>query len=312
MHIVFGAGGALGASVVRNLAQQNKAVRAVVRGVDRARKVLPSSVEIVEADASKPDSIKPAFQNASVIYHCVNVPYDKWTEIMPLVTDNILAGAIESQANVVFPGNVYVYGPFQKIPTTEDHPLAATTKKGRLRIALEKKLMDAHNNGKIKTVIPRFPDYYGPNVTNNLMKPIFLAAISGEKASWIGNLDVQHCFVFIEDAAAACIMLGETASAYGEVWHVPGARPTTGREFIDIAFKAADNKPDIRLLGKNSIRVAGLMNPEVRELIELMYEFEEPYVLDGSKFSTKFPLFQYTTHEEGVRKTIHWFRQALR
>jgi nucleoside-diphosphate-sugar epimerase len=171
--------------------------------------------------------------------------------------------------------------------------------------------MDAHNNGKIKTVIPRFPDYYGPNVTNNLMKPIFLAAISGEKASWIGNLDVQHCFVFIEDAAAACIMLGETASAYGEVWHVPGARPTTGREFIDMAFKAADNKPDIGLLNENLIRAAGQMDPEVRELIELMYEFEEPYVLDGSKFSTRFPLFQYTTHEEGVRKTIHWFRQAL-
>jgi hypothetical protein len=40
--------------------------------------------------------------------------------------------------------------------------------------------MDAHNNGKLKTVIPRFPDYYGPNVTNNLMKPIFMAALSGE------------------------------------------------------------------------------------------------------------------------------------
>jgi nucleoside-diphosphate-sugar epimerase len=147
MHVVFGAGGALGASIVRNLAQQNKAVRAVVRDVGRARKVLPGSAEIVVADASKPDSIKPAFQNASVIYHCVNVPYDKWTDVMSLVTDNILAGAIESQANVVFPGNVYVYGPFQKIPAPEDHPLAGTTKKGRLRIALEKKLMGAYNNG---------------------------------------------------------------------------------------------------------------------------------------------------------------------
>jgi nucleoside-diphosphate-sugar epimerase len=311
MHVVFGAGGALGASIVQNLAQQNKPVRAVVRDVGRARKVPPSSAEIVVADASKPDSIKPAFQNASVIYHCVNVPYDKWTEVMPLVTDNILAGAIESQANVVFPGNDYVYGPFQKIPTPEDHPLAATTKKGRLRIALEKKLIDAHNNGKLKTVIPRFPDYYGPNVTNNLMKPIFLAAISGEKASWIGNLDVQHSFVFNEDAAAACIMLAETASAYGEVWHVPGAGPITGREFIDMAFKAAGKKPDIGLLSENAIRAAGQMNPEVRELIELMYKFEEPLVLDGSKFSTEFPSFKYTSHEEGIRKTIHWFRQAL-
>ena len=213
-----------------------------------------------------------------------------------------MRGAIESQANVVFPGNDYVYGPFQKIPTPEDHPLAATTKKGRLRIALEKKLMDAHNNGKLKTVIPRFPDYYGPNVTNNLMKPIFMVALSGEKASWIGNLDVQHCFVFIEDAAAACIMLGETASAYGEVWHVPGAGPITGREFIDMAFKVADNKPDIGLLSENSIQAAGQMNPEVQELIELMYRFEEPLVLDGASFLLNFPCSSILPMRKGLER----------
>jgi nucleoside-diphosphate-sugar epimerase len=308
MHIVFGAAGALGAAIVQNLAQQNKPARAVVRDLDRARKVLPSSAEIVVADASKPADIKRAFQDVSVIYHCVNVPYDRWTEVMPLATDNILAGAIEKQANIVFPGNVYVYGRFQRIPAPEDHPLAATSKKGKLRIELEKKLMGAHSDGMVKVVIPRFPDYYGPNVTNNLMKPIFMAAVSGKKARWIGNLDVPHDFVFIEDAAAACIMLGETADAYGKVWHVPGAGPITGREFIEFTFKAADNKPNIGLSSKHLIRVAGLMNPEIRELIELMYEFEEPLVLDGSKFSTKFPLFKYTPHEKGIKKAIYWYK----
>jgi uncharacterized protein YbjT (DUF2867 family) len=120
MHVVFGAAGALGAAIVQNLARQNKGVRAVVRDGGRASKVLPSSAEIVEADVSKPDSIEPAFRDVSVVYHCVNVPYDKWTEIMPVVTNNILAGAIERHANVIFPGNVYVYGRFQRIPTTED------------------------------------------------------------------------------------------------------------------------------------------------------------------------------------------------
>jgi nucleoside-diphosphate-sugar epimerase len=188
-----------------------------------------------------------------------------------LVTGNILAGAIETQANVVFPGNVYVYGRFQRVPATEDHALAATAKKGKLRIALERNLMDAHRDGKVKVVIPRFPDYYGPNVTNKLMKPIFMAALSGKKGRWVGNLDVRHDLVFIEDAAAACITLGETASAYGEVWHVPGAGPITGREFIDMAFKAAGNKPNIGLVSGRSIRVAGLMNSDAREMIELMY-----------------------------------------
>jgi uncharacterized protein YbjT (DUF2867 family) len=90
MHVVFGAAGALGAAIVQSLANQNKSVRAVVRDDGRARKVLPSSAEIVVADASKPDSIKPAFHNVSVIYHCVNVPYDKWTEVMPSYRRNFV------------------------------------------------------------------------------------------------------------------------------------------------------------------------------------------------------------------------------
>jgi hypothetical protein len=40
-------------------------------------------------------------------------------------------------------------------------------------------------------------------------------------------------------------MLGRTASAYGKLWHVPGAGPITRREFIDMAFKAAGNKPNM-------------------------------------------------------------------
>ena len=114
MHVVFGAGGALGALVVRNLAQQNKPVRAVVRDVDRARKVLPSSVEIVVADASKPNSIKPAFQNASFIYHCVNVPYDKWTEVMPLVTDTFLEVQSKAKRMLSFPAMIMFTGHFRR------------------------------------------------------------------------------------------------------------------------------------------------------------------------------------------------------
>ena len=102
------------------------------------------------------------------------------------------------------------------------------------------------------------------------------------------QMHLQHDFVFIEDAATACIMLGETAGSYGEVWHVPGAGPITGRRLIDMAFKAAGKKPNIGVLSERMIREAGQLDAEVQELIELMYEFEEPLVLDGSKFPPNF------------------------
>ena len=309
MQVVFGAAGALGASIVQRLTTENKRVRAVVRDVERARKVLPPSADIVVGDATDTESVQEVCRNALIIYHCVNVSYSKWTAVMSTVTDNILSGALDAKARLVFPGNVYGYGPFQTIPATEDHPLAATSKKGLLRITLERKLMDAHRSGDVRVVIPRFPDYYGPNVTNKLIAPIFEAALGGKKASWLGNLDVPHDLVYIEDAAAACVLLGSTDSAYGQAWHVPGAGPITGRQFIEMVFKVAGKKPNIGVMGRGFFRFFGLFVPDAREMLELLYEFENPLVLDGNKFAQGFPSFKYAPHETAVRQTIEWFRR---
>ena len=210
INVVFGATGALGSAIVRQLVNEGKPTRAVVQNREIASKLLPESVEIFEGDAFNSESVNQACQNASVIYHCVNVPYSKWIELMPIVTDNILAGACQVRANLVFPGNVYGYGPFQSIPAKEDHPHAATSKKGVLRNNLEDKVWAAHNSGKTHCVIPRFTDFYGPNVTNRLIAPIFEAALAGKKAMWLGKLDVPHHMAYIDDAAAACVLLGNT------------------------------------------------------------------------------------------------------
>ena len=90
---------------------------------------------------------------------------------------------------------------------------------------------------------------------------------------------------------------------------MPGAGPLTGRRFIEMAFEATDTNPDIGVLGRGFLKLVGLFAPDARELIELMYEFEEPLVLDGSRFASAFTSFQYTPHEEGIRHTVEWFRQ---
>ncbi|HYZ58572.1 MAG TPA: NAD-dependent epimerase/dehydratase family protein [Nitrososphaeraceae archaeon] len=310
-HVVFGAAGSLGAAIVRRLAALGMPTRSVVRSLDRAKRVLPqqTTIEIEVGDALNPESVHALCRNAKTIYHCVNVPYQQWSEIMPKVTDNILVGAKEAKASVVFPGNVYGYGRFQYIPATEDHPLAATSKKGKLRNAIERKLMDAHKAGDVTVVITRFPDYYGPNVVNRLVAPIFENAISSKKAQWIGKLNVPHDLIYIEDAAAAAVLLAMNEDTHGQVWHIPGAGPLTGRQFIEMAFKAAGNNPDIGVLSGGFLRFASLVNSDAREMMELLYEFEEPLVLDGTKFARAFPSFSYTPHEEAIRQTVEWFRK---
>lgn len=227
---------------------------------------------------------------------------------MPKVTDPILGGAKEAKATLVFPGNVYGYNRFQHIPATEDHPMAATSKKGKLRNFTVGKLMDAHKSCEVSIVIPRFPDYYGPNIVNRLMAPIFENAIVGKKAQWIGKLDAPHDLTYIEDAAAAAVVLGMNEHAHGQVWHVPGAGPLTGRQFIEMAFRAAGNKPNIGVMGGGLLRFTSLANSDAREMKELLYEFEEPMVLDETKFARAFPSFSYTPHKKATRQTVVWFR----
>lgn len=310
-HVVFGAAGSLGAAIVSKLAALGTPTRAVVRSLERAKQALPqqtTTIEIEVGDALNAESVLAVCRDAKTIYHCVNVPYQEWSDIMPKVTDNILAAAKEAKASVVFPGNVYGYGKFQQIPATEDHSRYATSKKGKLRNAIEGKLMDAHKSGDTSVVIPRFPDYYGPNVINRLMAPIFENAIAGKKAHWIGKLDVLHDLIYIEDAAAAAVLLSTNEHAHGQVWHVPGAGPLTGRQFIEMAFRAAGTKPDVSVLGSGFLRFGSLVSSDAREMGELMYEFEEPLVLDGTKFARAFPSFTYTPHEKAMRQTIEWFR----
>ena len=310
-HVVIGAAGALGSAIVGVLSGLGKSVRAVVRDVDRARRVLPPEADIVIGDGANAESVRLVCRNATVIYHCINVPFEKWYTVMPAITDNILAGAREARARIVFPGNVYGYGPLRMTPANEDHPLAATSKQGQLRNELERKLIDANLMADVKVVIARFPEYYGPNVTNWLMSPIFQAALDGRTAAWPGKLEVPHDLIYIRDAATACCILGSSESSYGQVWHVPGAGPITGKQFIGMAFQAAGTKARMKTMGRGYFRVRGLFGPVAREMTELVYEFEEPMVLDGSKFAGAFPGFRYTTHEHAIRQTGNWYGQHL-
>jgi nucleoside-diphosphate-sugar epimerase len=308
-HVVFGANGALGAAIVRRLTADGRRVRAVVRDSELAAVLLPAAAGVVVKDARVKDMAVEACEGAAVVYYCINVPYSLWPRWMPTITDNIVAAASQAGASLVFPGNVNGYGRLQVIPATEDHPQDARSSKGQLRNAMERRLMRAHQAGDVPTVIPRFPDFYGPNVINKVMAPIFQSALTGAKAAWPGSLDVVHDLVFVDDAAAACVLLGTSSEAYGQAWHVPGAGPLTGRQFLEKVYLAAGTVPRGGAMGQLTFRLLGLLAPEAREMLELLYQFEEPMVLDGGKFARAFPGFRYTPHDDAVRRTVEWFRQ---
>lgn len=179
-----------------------------------------------------------------------------------------------------------------------------------MRNAMEEKILEAHGRGDLSAVIPRFPDFFGPGVDNRLVCPIFRAAMAGKRVLWPGNADVPHDFIFIGDAARAAILLGSEPKAHGEAWHVPGEGPLTGRQLVEEIARQAGKKPALSVAGPGLLRLAALFDGEVREFLEVLYQFQEPLLLDGQKFLRAFPHFRFTPHPEAIQETIRWFQRA--
>jgi nucleoside-diphosphate-sugar epimerase len=309
LHVVFGARGALGAAIVRQLAQMGLPVRAVVRENEIAHCALPGHAEVFYADPLHRRRTVQAAKGATVVYRCLTASFAQWVEQWLPMTENIIAAARENGARLVSPGNVYVYGPLQHIPAREDHPLAAVGEKGRLRIATLEALLFAHRSGAVPVIIPRFPDMYGPCVVGRVYGELFHHAVCGETTRWFGDPDVPRDLVFVDDAARACIALGARKEAFGQPWNVPGPGPLTAGDFVRLVYKQAGHHCQMGRLSPLSARIESLFNRETRAFLEFRYLFEQPLVLDGSRFTSAFPEFTYTPHGEAVDQTLEWFRR---
>lgn len=306
--VVLGAAGSIGNAVARRARFAGHAVRAVVR--DPGKRIgLPPGTEVVEADLLQADDVRRVCEGADVIVHAANVPYPEWPHLLPHLARNALAAAESAGAVLAFPGNVYVYGRPTSRRITENHPQEPRTIKGKVRLDVERTLLEAHRGGRIRLVLPRYPDFYGPNVVNDLMRPIFESALSGKPCRWPIDADAPHEFILIDDAAVGMLRLIGTAAAHGRAVHVPGPGPIPPRDFIRLAYEAAGHAPQVRGYGRRTIRLAGLFNRTTRSAYEMLYLFEDPVVLDGSLYKSLTGLSPPATpYEEGVPRTVEWFR----
>jgi nucleoside-diphosphate-sugar epimerase len=306
LHVVLGATGGAGGALVSELAGRGHRVRAVSR---KPAADPPEGVEQLAADAADPAQTRKACQGATVVYHCVQPPYQRWAQEFPTLTANIADAAASAGARLVYADNPYTYGPVHE-PITEDLPALATTKKGRIRTLMAERLLAAHRSGTLQVAIARSSDYYGPGGANSFVGDIlFGAATRGKRARWLGRLDVPHSLNYLPDVARALITLGDRAEAPGEVWHLPAAEPLTGRAFVELIAAALGRPVKVTATSRLALRIAGVFDPGARETIEMLYQWQRPFVLDASKFQRAFGPFEPTPQQEAVATTVAWFRK---
>ncbi len=310
--IVLGATGGLGSAVVFELVKRERSVIAVTRNFQKARKMFQNiDVEIRQADLMDQEQALTAVQGADVVYHCANVLYTKWLKEFPIINNNILAAVKEAGANLVFADNLYMYGEMQGDKISEEHPLNAESKKGKLRVRLAKQILDAHSKGDINAVIVRFGDFYGPNVVNGFTKPLLENPVKGKAATWLVDIDKKHSLMYIDDAAKGMVTASENPYSYGQIFHIEGAEPVTGREFLTMIFQELNQEPNMKVLSEKTIKILATFIPIVKELKELTYEWKHPFIIDGTKYASTFNTTEHTSHKRAIKETLNWFNQNL-
>lgn len=306
LHVVFGTG-PLGMAVARKLASQGKRVRMVNRS---GRGTRPAGVEIAQADVTSHEDARRACAGASVVYNCTNAPYTQWPQTFPLLMAGVIEGAASVGAKLIVGDNLYMYGPVRG-PISEDLPYAATGRKGLTRARMARMALDAHNAGRVRVAIGRASDFYGPGVLDSAMgQRVFENILRGMPADLLGDIDAPHSYTYIEDFADGLATLGERDEALGQVWHLPTAQTLTTRQFVQMVFQEADLPVKLRVAPRPLISIMALFNPIIQEIKEMLYEFEEPFVLDHSKFERAFGS-NPTPHAEAIRQTLGWYRQRL-
>lgn len=303
---ILGAGGAIGNELAGLLA----AKRAPYRLVGRHPKPV-AGADVVAADLTDREQTIRAVAGSDVVHLLVGLRYDirVWRDSWPRVMANAIEACKRAGARLIFFDNVYMYGKVDG-PMTERTPYAPCSRKGEVRARIATALMDEVKAGRLKAMIARSADFYGPPTENAVPNVLVLGPLArGSKASWLVNAAVPHSLTFTPDAARALVMLQERDSAWNQVWHLPTApNPPTGAQFVAMAAQALGVTPKYRVLSRPVLRVAGLFVPNVRESYEMLYQSAVPYLFDSTKFAAEFG-FAGTPYPEGIRLAAGAYRR---
>jgi nucleoside-diphosphate-sugar epimerase len=136
----------------------------------------------------------------------------------------------------------------------------------------------------------------------------FYPLLRGKPAQLIGRTDLPHTHTYTKDFGVALVLLGERAEADGQAWHVPNDRPNISQaDLVRLFGEEVGVAAKISSMGKTMLTIGGLFIPEAKETVEMMYEFDRPFIVDSSKFEKTFGL-KATPMKEAIKETVAWYR----
>jgi nucleoside-diphosphate-sugar epimerase len=298
-HVIVGAG-PVGSATAMLLAERGDQVRVLTR---RGTGPQHANVELVAADAGDAAALRRLAGGAVALYNCANPPYHRWPTDWPPIASALLSAAESSGAVLVTANNVYGYGPVD-VPMTEDLPFDPPTVKGRIRAKMWHDALAAHTAGRIRATEARASDYLGPGAASMFTFMVLPRVLAGKRAIVPADLDAPHSWSYPGDVARTLVALAGDERAWGRPWHVPTDRPVSIRDLATrAAALAGAGTPRLSRMPMALLRLGGLFNPTARELPELAYEFDRPFILDSTRTTATFGI-EPTPLDQVLRSTV--------
>jgi nucleoside-diphosphate-sugar epimerase len=296
--VVVGAG-QIGTPLVARLHRAGHAVTWVSRS--RPERV-PEGVRHVALDASDGARLAEVARGARALIAAVNPPlYDAavWARTLPALHRGLIEGARAAGTRLVLLDALYLY-------TTREGPLSPTTRqapetaKGKVRKQLSDMLVAAQREGHLRATVLRAPDFWGPELKSALLTRDVLAGLrSGKRALLIGNPEAPHAFAHRDDVVGALIALAfADADVEGQVFHAPVIH-TTPRAMVEAYAQAYGVAPRVLVAPGWLLRLAGLFSRPMNGLVEMLPQWESPYLVDDASFRQRFGV-EPTSLAQGV------------
>lgn len=288
MQTILGAGGAIGNHLAKELYKYTKNIRLVSRNP----KPINPSDHIFPADLTNGDEVNKAIEDSDIVYVVIGFEYKAkvWRAVWPKFMDAVISACKKHNAKLVFFDNVYAYDPDYLNGMTEETPLRPVSKKGQVRKELIERIFSDVESGQLTALIARAPDFLSSH--NSVIYETAIKNIKqGKPAMWFGREDKIHNFIYTPDAAKATAILGNTEEAFNQTWHLPTDQtPYTGRQWVEMMAEITGSKPKINVIKPYMLSLMGVFIPSMKELKEMIYQFERDYLFNSSKFEEKFKI----------------------
>ena len=311
--LILGATGGIGHEVATALLQHGWQINALHRTpANVASRKGTSTFHWIKGDAMNAADVAQAALGASLIVHAVNPPgYRNWAQLVLPMIDSSISAARACGARILLPGTIYNYGPDAFPTLREDSPQNPLTRKGKIRVEMERRLQAAAKTG-VRSLIVRAGDFFGPSAGNNwfsqgLVRP-------GKPVTSIvypGRRGIGHAWAYLPDLAATMAQLVDRESTLEDFarfhfaghWDADGTHMANAIRAVAGSAAGAANIP-VRSFPWPLITLLCPFKTLFREMREMRYLWQEPLRLNDDRLLSVLKTGPRTSFEQAVRATL--------